>query len=249
MNVLVVIPARMASTRFPGKPLADLAGRPMILWVVEAARRSLVGEVLVATPDQEIADCCLAAGVPFERTRLDHLTGTDRIAEVAERRPADIYVNVQGDEPLIAPESIVACTRALVESEAAEMATLWSPADDHAAADPSIVKVVATRDERALYFSRAAIPFARDSAHAVYRRHIGLYAYRRATLARIASLRPTPLELAEGLEQLRFLENGIRIQLAQGGEPGLAVDLPEHAEAVRGYLVGHPQANSDRRTL
>lgn len=237
MKVLIVVPARMASTRFPGKPLVALAGKPMIQWVVEAAERAELGaEVVVATPDAEIAEAARAFGADVEMTSLDHPSGTDRIAEVASRRDADIYVNVQGDEPLIDPRTIAACAAPLLLDADVEMSSCWTPLDAGHAEEPSIVKVVVAGNGDALYFSRSPIPHPRDAAHAVYRKHLGIYAYRRETLARFATWPTTALERAEGLEQLRFLEHGIRIRMAEARESGLAVDLPEHASAVERLL-------------
>lgn len=237
MKVLVVVPARMASTRFPGKPLVPLAGKPMIQWVVEAAERAELGaQVVVATPDAEIAETARAFGAEVEMTSLDHPSGTDRIAEVASRRPADVYVNVQGDEPLIDPRTIAACAAPLLANASVEMASCFVPLDAAQAEEPSIVKVVVAGNGDALYFSRSPIPHPRDAEHAEYKKHLGIYAYRRETLGRFATWPPTSLERAEGLEQLRFLEHGVRIRMARGNESGLAVDLPEHASAVDALL-------------
>lgn len=237
MRVLVVIPARMASTRFPGKPLVSLGGKPMVQWVAEAAERAELGaDVVIATPDPEIAEVARGFGAQVEMTSLDHPSGTDRIAEVASRRDADVYVNVQGDEPLIDPRTIAACAAPLLGSAQVEMASCWTPLGAEHADDPSIVKVVLAQDHDALYFSRSPVPHPRDAAHAVYRKHLGIYAYRRETLARFADWPTTALERAEGLEQLRFLEHGVRIRMAQARESGLAVDLPEHAAAVDALL-------------
>lgn len=237
MKVLVVVPARMASTRFPGKPLIELAGKPMIEWVVEAAGRAALGaKVVVATPDDEIAAVARGFGAHVEMTSLDHPSGTDRIAEVATRREADVYVNVQGDEPLIDPRTVAACAEPLLRDESVEMASCYVPLDAAQATEPSTVKVVLAGNGDALYFSRALIPHPREAAHAIYRKHLGIYAYRRETLSRFATWAPSALEQAEGLEQLRFLENGVRIRMAQGHESGLAVDLPEHAAAVAALL-------------
>ncbi len=232
MSVLVVIPARMASTRFPGKPLVPLGGKPMLRWVYEAALGADLGPVVVATPDDEILAAVRAFGADAERTRLDHPSGTDRIAELAERREADVYVNVQGDEPLIDPRTIVACALPLLADPACEMATAAVPLPFEEIATPSTVKVVASLSGDALYFSRAPIPYPRDPDPALYRKHLGIYAYRRSLLRRYATWPQTPLERSEGLEQLRFLEHGVRIRVAEGYDSGLAVDLPEHVAPV-----------------
>ncbi|RYG70555.1 3-deoxy-manno-octulosonate cytidylyltransferase [bacterium] len=228
---------RMASTRFPGKPLTPLLGRPMIQWVVEAAEQAALGaDVVVATPDVEIAEVARDFGAEVEMTSIDHPSGTDRIAEVASRRVADLYVNVQGDEPLIDPRTIAACAAPLLVNDRVEMSSCWVSLDADHAGDPSMVKVVLAENGEALYFSRSPIPHPRDAAHAVYRKHLGIYAYRRETLARFATWPTTALERAEGLEQLRFLEHGVRIRMAHGFESGLAVDLPEHAAQVEALL-------------
>ena len=236
MSVLVVIPARMASTRFPGKPLVPLLGRPMIEWVYKAAVTADLGPVVVATPDDEIEAAARGFGAEVERTRLDHPSGTDRIAEIAARRTADIYVNVQGDEPLIDPRTIASCALPLLASGECDMATCAVPLAYDEIAAPSTVKVVTGAGGDALYFSRAPIPYPRDPNPAIYRKHLGIYAYRRELLHRYAAWIPTPLERSEGLEQLRFLEHGARIRVAEGFESGLAVDLPEHVAFVEAAL-------------
>lgn len=237
MSIAIVIPARMASTRFPGKPLVDLAGKPMVQWVVEAARAAAITEtVVVATPDDEILAACERFGAQAIRTRLDHPSGTDRIAEVAESISADFYVNVQGDEPLVDPATIRACAQPLTNHPEVEMASVFADCPPEEEENPAVVKVVLAANGDALYFSRHAIPFPRNERVAPLRKHIGLYAYRRDVLRRFATLQPTPLELTESLEQLRFLENGIRIRMAAGTGSPVAVDTPEQAEAARELL-------------
>lgn len=232
----IVIPARYASVRLPGKALRLIAGRPMIEHV--HARASLAGaaEVVIATDDERIATVCRAFGADVAMTSTAHPSGTDRLAEVAASRGwnADaLVVNVQGDEPLLPPVNIEQVAALLAGSADAALATLATPLTTAAELDdPNVVKVVASRAGRALYFSRAPIPWPRDAieAHAGSRyahaaRHIGLYAYRVATLARLAALAPTPLELCERLEQLRALENGLGIAVATAREvPGPGVD-------------------------
>jgi 3-deoxy-D-manno-octulosonate cytidylyltransferase len=236
MRCLLVIPARMASTRFPGKPLCDLLGKPMIQWVAEAAVAADVADwILVATPDQEIVDACVSFGVKAVLTRLDHPSGTDRIVEVAERYPADLYVNVQGDEPLIEPESIRALAEPMLANEFFEVGTLFCACPESEIENPAVVKLVKSEAGKALYFSRYPIPFARNPRQAIYK-HIGLYAYRRPALEAFAKRGPTQLEVTEGLEQLRFLELGFNIQVFEGSPSGLAVDTPEQAEEVRRIL-------------
>lgn len=236
MRCLLVIPARMASTRFPGKPLCDLLGKPMVQWVVEAAERAGVADkVVVATPDEEILAACSVFGAEAVLTRLDHPSGTDRIVEVAQRYAADLYVNVQGDEPLISPTSIQALAQPMLGDPSLDIGTLYAPCPEGEVDNPAVVKVVRTEAGQALYFSRFPIPYPRNPRAAIYK-HIGLYAYRRPALEAFAKRGPTPLELTEGLEQLRFLEMGFRINLFAGAGSELAVDTPEQAEEVRGLL-------------
>lgn len=232
----IVIPARMASTRFPGKPLVDLGGKPMVQWVVEAARASGIAErVLVATPDDEILSACEAFGAEAIRTRLDHPSGTDRLAEVAEKIEADVYVNVQGDEPLVPPETIRACAAPLLRDPSVEMGSVCAPCPGEEWENPSVVKVVTALSGDALYFSRYAIPFPRSSREV--KKHLGLYAFRRDVLQRFATWPQSPLERVESLEQLRFLENGVRIRMSEGQGSAVAVDTPEQAEQVRKLLA------------
>lgn len=227
----------MGSTRFPGKPLADLCGKPMVAWVAEAARASGIGDaVVVATPDDEIADACRGLGIESVMTSHDCPTGTDRIAEVAAQLPAEVYVNVQGDEPLVEPASIAACARPLLEDETVAMGSVYGELEPGEEDDPNVVKVVTGLDGFALYFSRYAIPFARNPRVEPLRKHVGLYSYRREALAAFAGWPQTPLEIAESLEQLRFLENGVRIKMSPGTATPIAVDTPDQAETVRRLL-------------
>ncbi|TYO99501.1 3-deoxy-manno-octulosonate cytidylyltransferase (CMP-KDO synthetase) [Geothermobacter ehrlichii] len=248
MDITIVIPARYASTRFPGKPLADLLGKPMIQWVYERCRDSrLARRVLVATDDGRIADAVRAFGGEVMMTRSDHPTGTDRLAEVAESLAGDLIINVQGDEPLIDPQSIDLAAEPLLEDESVAMGTLCTPlasADEFM--NPNVVKVVCDGRGRALYFSRAPIPWPRDMAERMdevlrvtpARRHIGLYVYRRDFLRRFPSLPRTPLEQLESLEQLRALEHGYAIMVRQVADHSLGVDTPEDLEQVRSLLAG-----------
>ena len=220
----------MASTRFPGKPLALLAGKPMVQWVVEAASEAGLGDdVLVATPDEEIREAVERFGGRAILTGNHHVSGTDRIAEVAASFPADIYVNVQGDEPLIAPETIRACAAPLLADESVAMASIWTECTPEEEPLPSVVKVVTDLDDFALYFSRHPIPFPRQVRPAPLKKHVGIYAFRRDVLAMFAEWTPTPLEQTESLEQLRFLENGVRIKMARAEASVVAVDTPEQA--------------------
>jgi 3-deoxy-manno-octulosonate cytidylyltransferase (CMP-KDO synthetase) len=234
---LIVIPARMASTRFPGKPLCDLLGKPMIQWVVEACQKADVGaEIVVATPDLEILERCKEFGVEAELTRNDHPSGTDRIAEVATRRVADFYINVQGDEPLIDPQTIKACAAPLIEDPSTQMSSVYSICDEDERENPAVVKVVTNLAGDALYFSRYAIPFARNPRVSEVKKHVGIYAYRRDAVMAFSGWSVSPLEATESLEQLRFLENGVRIRMARGPAGALAVDTPEQADEVRKIL-------------
>ncbi|PLX86897.1 MAG: 3-deoxy-manno-octulosonate cytidylyltransferase, partial [Desulfuromonas sp.] len=224
MAVTVVIPARFASTRFPGKPLADLCGKPMIQWVYERSRAcDSIDRVLVATDDQRIADAVAGFGGEVVMTHPDHPTGTDRLAEVAVSIDSELVVNVQGDEPLIDPAMIEAAVRPLMDDDSIPMGTLKTPlcsAEEYF--NPNVVKVVTDRNGFALFFSRAPIPHARDFIDQLdvrwkelaTARHVGLYVYRRDFLLRYPRLEPTPLEQQECLEQLRALEHGYRIHVA-----------------------------------
>ena len=234
----VVIPARFASTRLPGKVLAPVGGRPMIEHVYRLAVLSGAHEVVVATDDERVRAVCSAFGAAVELTSPDHPSGTDRIAEVARLRHWDddsIVVNVQADEPLLPPALIDQAAALLAGDPAADIATLCTPItaiDDYL--DPDVVKVVTRADGRALYFSRAPIPWNRDGAAAGLasqqdwrgsRRHIGIYAYRIGALRRLAASGPTPLEQIERLEQLRALQSGLAIAVAEAIEaPGPGVD-------------------------
>lgn len=229
----------MGSTRFPGKPLADLAGKPMIQWVVEAARQSgLTDRIVVATCDQEIVDACRGFGAEAILTSDQHPSGTDRIAEVSDSVVADVYVNVQGDEPLIPPGTITACATPLLADASVSMGSIYSecsPEDEH---DPSVVKVVTDNQGYALYFSRHAIPFERNPRPEPLKRHVGIYAYRREVVQEFRNWPMGKLEASESLEQLRFMENGVRIMMSKGSNSAMAVDTPEQAEIVRGILLG-----------
>ncbi len=237
MQCAIVIPARMASTRFPGKPLADLCGKPMVQWVYEAAVRAEVAEeVVIATPDAEIISAAQRFGARAISTRLDHPSGTDRIAEVAQSLVADFYVNVQGDEPLIDPATIQACAQPLIDDPVVEMASVYADCPEEEIDNPAVVKVVTSLAGDALYFSRHPIPYPRNPKLGPVKKHIGIYAYGRPVLMRFAQWEPTPLEQTESLEQLRFLENGVRIRMAAGKGSPLAVDTPEQAEEVRRLL-------------
>lgn len=243
----VVIPARYASTRLPGKPLLDIAGLPMVVQVWHRAGDSAAQRVVIATDDARIESAAVAAGAEVCMTRADHESGTDRLAEVADQMRWDddhIVVNVQGDEPLIPAPVIEQVAQLLAEDPQAGMATLYEPMTElEDIQDPNIVKLVSDREGRALYFSRAPIPWARDgwneasAAEAMYRRHIGLYAYRVSFLRQFVSWPPAALEQIERLEQLRALENGVRIRVAAAcAEVPAGVDTQADLDAVRALL-------------
>ena len=237
----VVIPARHASTRLPGKPLLPIAGEPMIVHVHRLAQRSGAAEVIIATDDARIQDACLAAGASVEMTAAEHASGTDRIAEVAARRGwpgQDIVVNVQGDEPLLPSALVRQVAVLLAATPDAAIATIAAPITQESEyLDPNVVKVVARPDGMALYFSRAPVPWDRDGSaegrasnerHRGSRRHLGLYAYRVAALHALAAAPPASLEQRERLEQLRALAIGLPIVVADAAEPpGPGVDTPE----------------------
>lgn len=236
-NAIVVIPARYAATRLPGKPLVPLAGKPMIQWVWERARQAqTVSRVIVATDDERILSAVAAFGGEARMTRPDHRSGTERIAEVAAHIEAEIIVNVQGDEPLLEPGAVDAAVAALAEDPSVSVATIATPiraASD--IMDPHVVKVVVDFEDNALYFSRAPIPWVRDAEHRVHARHLkhlGLYVYRRSALLEFPKLPPGELERAEQLEQLRWLENGWKIRVAEVPYDSVSVDVPEDVARV-----------------
>jgi 3-deoxy-manno-octulosonate cytidylyltransferase (CMP-KDO synthetase) len=249
MSFIVIIPARLASTRLPNKPLADLGGKPMVVRVAERAAQSGAARIIVATDHPDIAAACTAHGVEVCMTRADHPSGTDRIAEVARHLnlPQDaVIVNLQGDEPLIDPR-LLAATAALIGPQV-PMATCAHPLHEVADAfNPNVVKVVLDKANRALYFSRATIPWHRDGFNASRAalpagyaplRHIGLYAYSNAFLQAYPALAVSPLESIEALEQLRVLWHGYPIAVHQtDAAPPPGVDTPEDLERVRLYYV------------
>eukprot|EP00753_Platysulcus_tardus_P008648 PLAT1615.2.p1 GENE.PLAT1615.2~~PLAT1615.2.p1 ORF type:complete len:280 (-),score=116.50 PLAT1615.2:777-1616(-) len=251
--VLGVIPARYASSRFPGKPLALLGGMPVIqrTWLAAKAA-SLLDEVVVATDDERIFDCVRGFGGQVVMTREDCPTGTDRVGEALEllkeealgaalAREWDVVVNIQGDEPMVEPAAIDAVVRVLNESEDAVMGTLAAPLTDEALArSASVVKTVLDSEGYALYFSRGLIPSSKTGDFCpekhTYLRHIGLYSFRSAFLPRYCALQPTPLQLAEDLEQLKVLENGLRIKVAIVEDSSHGVDTPEQLAALESAL-------------
>jgi len=242
---IVVIPARYASTRLPGKPLKDIAGKPMIEWVYRQAVKSGASDVIVATDDERIVAACRGFEARVEMTSTEHASGTDRIAELARRFEWDdeqIVVNVQGDEPLISPACVAQTARLLAWRPQAAIATLVTPLESETEfRDANLVKVVTDKDGWALYFSRAPIPWPRDGGMPAVMRHVGLYAYRAGSLRAISDASPCALEEVERLEQLRALWLGLRIIVGKAAEPPApAVDTEEDLAKVRRFLEGEP---------
>jgi 3-deoxy-manno-octulosonate cytidylyltransferase (CMP-KDO synthetase) len=243
VKILGILPARFASTRFPGKPLALIAGKPLVQHVVERCRKAeLLNEVIVATDDLRIADTARAF-CRVEITRADHPSGSDRIAEVAARIDCDAIVNIQGDEPLIDPKVIDTVAMALRDCEMSTAATLIKNSEDYD--NPNVVKVVVNATSRALYFSRRTIPYLRDAASRsvseqlaafAFLKHLGIYGYKRETLLRLVKFPPSPLENAEKLEQLRALEHGIQIAVVKVDYDSVGVDAPEDVKRVEKLL-------------
>lgn len=240
MRTLAVIPARYASTRLPGKPLLDICGKPMIQHVYEAvSKASLVNNVLVATDDERIAQAVHNFGGRAVMTSPNCTSGTDRLVEIARHEQADIYLNVQGDEPLLRPADVDKLVETLLRHPQAAAATPCYPISAGQALDPNLVKVVHNEAGQALYFSRAPIPFDRDGEKQVrYWGHMGMYAYRQTALAVFAAHTPGELELAEKLEQLRLLQHGINIQIVELPPCAPGVDTAEDLERVRALLGG-----------
>jgi 3-deoxy-manno-octulosonate cytidylyltransferase (CMP-KDO synthetase) len=237
-RALIVIPARYGSSRFPGKALADLEGQPLVVRVAEMATRIREADkVVVATDDARILEAVTSAGYPCEMT-ADHPTGTDRVGEVAARHDHGLVINLQGDEPLLDPTEVDRLITALRKDPSVDIATFGHPFKnaDHWS-DPNVVKVVTNRRGAALYFSRAPIPGtfpgAEASGHTGALRHVGLYGFRREALERFLGLERTPLEIAEGLEQLRALENGMRIVVLETDREPVGVDTPEDLDQAR----------------
>lgn len=242
-KVVAIIPARYASVRFPGKVIALLADKPVVVHTYErTARSSVVSETIIATDDERVAEAVAPYGVNVVMTRADHPTGCDRIAEVAASLDADIIVNVQADEPLIDPALIDAAVQPMFDDPELPMSTARHAIHDPALiSDPNCVKVVCDTNRRALYFSRSPIPFLRDAEHdplsdAIYWQHIGLYVFRRTFLLKYASMAPTPLERYENLEQLRVLEHGYGMAVVDAEEPSIGVDTPEDLERAQKAL-------------
>ena len=239
-RVLGVIPAHLESTRLPGKPLRAICGRPMIAWVYQNARQAAcLDHLLVATDSPEVETYCREHGIPSMLTSREHKSGTDRMAEVMTKEPAGIYVNIQGDEPMITPDHLERLLRPFDETPTTQVSTLKVAIDAQTALDPNVVKVVTDLAGRALYFSRARIPFDRDdTGKAQYFKHLGFYAFSSAALEKFHHLSPSPLEKLEKLEQLRFLENGIDIRVVETPHDTIGVDTEEDLQRVEAYFRG-----------
>lgn len=235
MKIIGIVPARLAAVRLPNKPLLDICGKPMIQRVWERVRMArCLEDVIVATPDEAIAAAVEAFGGRAAMTSAEHRSGTDRLAEVARGLDVEIVVNIQGDEPLIDPAAIDAAVQPLLDDPALQMTSLMCVCPAEEIVNPATVKVVTDPRGRALYFSRATIPYRRNAESALpVMQHIGLYAYRRDFLLTFASLPPTPLEMTESLEQLRAIENGHVIQMVQVPRAPLSVDTQEDLDRVR----------------
>jgi 3-deoxy-manno-octulosonate cytidylyltransferase (CMP-KDO synthetase) len=241
-TVVVVIPARYGSTRLPGKPLVSLAGQPMIQRVYDRAKAAQrVNRVIVATDDDRILQAVQAFGGEARMTRPDHRTGTERVAEVAAHETGDVFVNVQGDEPLLDPTAVDTAVSALLDDPQTSIATVATPIKTPAdIMDPNVCKVVLDFDENALYFSRAPIPWVRDSAAHIqvrHLKHLGLYVFRRDALLEYPTLPQGELERIEQLEQLRWLENGWKIRVAEVEHDAVSVDVPDDIPRVEKLLA------------
>jgi 3-deoxy-manno-octulosonate cytidylyltransferase (CMP-KDO synthetase) len=238
LSVLGVIPARLASTRLPRKVLREIAGRPLVAWVYEAARKATdLDDLLVATDADEVMQACGRLGIPAALTSADHPSGTDRVWEIAQHRAADVYVNIQGDEPFVTAGHIARLVEPFRATPDAQVSTLCIRATSEEVDARQVNKVVFGAGGRALYFSKYGIPFDRDGRGAVRYKHIGLYAYRRAALDTFHRLPPSPLERTEGLEQLRFLEHGVPITVRETDEPTIGIDTEEDLRAAEARLA------------
>jgi 3-deoxy-manno-octulosonate cytidylyltransferase (CMP-KDO synthetase) len=255
-KVVIVIPARYGSTRLPGKPLVSLAGQPMIQRVYERAKRAkTAGRVIVATDDERIVKAVEGFGGEARMTRADHRTGTERIAEVAAHTEGAIFVNVQGDEPLLDPVAVDIAVNSLLEEPVAAISTvavlIRTPAD---IMDPNVVKTVLDFEDNAIYFSRAPIPWVRDTGmktHARHLKHLGLYVFQRDALLEYPTLPQGELERIEQLEQLRWMENGWKIRVAEVEHDAVSVDVPEDVKRVEDLLeeVAQSSATNHRKTI
>jgi len=227
MKIIAVIPARLASTRLPRKMLREIQGKPLAVWVYQAVRKSqLLNDVTIATDSKEILEACKKHGCNVRMTSDSHRSGTERVHEVSQSVPADVYINVQGDEPMISANHIEALV-GLMQTPDVPVGTLKTPAAPEDIANPNAVKVVTDLEGKALYFSRSTIPHDRDSSHPQYFKHLGIYAYRKPWLDKFVALPESMLERTERLEQLRLLENGIAIYVAETEFDSIGVDTEE----------------------
>jgi 3-deoxy-manno-octulosonate cytidylyltransferase (CMP-KDO synthetase) len=237
MKAIAVVPARLASTRLPRKMLREIAGRPLLAWVVEGVRASpLLAAVIVATDSDEIAALCRKNGWPFQMTSPLLKSGTERVHEVSNTMAADVYLNVQGDEPLTRPEHISSLI-AVMQDAAVLVGTIATPAVAEDISNPNAVKVVTDLAGHALYFSRATVPHDRDGTNPAYKKHLGFYAYRKSALDRFVLLPESSLEKSERLEQLRFLENGIGLTVGMTPHDTVGVDTEEDLRRVEQILL------------
>lgn len=239
MKAIAVIPARLASTRLPRKMLREIGGKPLIGVVYEAVRSSpVLADVIIATDSEEIMAACKTHGWNAQMTSVQHRSGTERVHEVSNREAADVYINVQGDEPLVRPEQLATLLE-VMHHPAAQVGTVMTPCTAVDIPNPNAVKVVTDVTGRALYFSRATIPHDRDGTHPRYFKHLGLYAYRKAALDRFVTLPESSLEKSERLEQLRFVENGIPIYVGKTPYDSVGVDTEQDLQRVIEILGTH----------
>jgi 3-deoxy-manno-octulosonate cytidylyltransferase (CMP-KDO synthetase) len=242
MNILGVIPARLQSTRLPRKVLREIGGLPMVVYVFQRAQACrMLSDLLVATDSEEVVEACHTHHVPAVLTSADHRSGTDRLWEVSRARMADVYVNIQGDEPLVTTGHIETLVRPFLKEPEVQVTTLKIRATPEEVATRTANKVVTNRHGDALYFSRLPIPFDRDNGGGItYWKHIGMYAYRRSVLEMYHSLPASSLEQAEQLEQLRLLEHGVPIRVLETREPTIGVDTEEDLKAVIALVASRP---------
>ena len=237
VKIVAIIPARLASMRLPRKMLREIHGEPLAVWVYQAVRSStLLDDVIIATDSEEILAACKTHSCKARMTSDKHRSGTERVHEVSQSVLADVYINVQGDEPMIRAAHIDALVT-LMKNADVPVGTLKTPAGPEDLANPNAVKVVTDSNGRALYFSRSAIPYDRDASHPKYFKHLGIYAYRKPWLEKFVSLPESALERAERLEQLRFLENGIPIYVAETAYDSIGVDTEEDFQRVMTLLT------------
>lgn len=246
MDVLGVIPARFGSTRFPGKPLKLVAGKPLLQWVVEAAKTSKkITQVWVATDDERIAVLARTLGVKVAMTDSDLPTGSDRVWQAVKETPADVVVNIQGDEPLLRGELLDSLVQPMLDDRSLEMATLGRPLDEESLKSPNTAKIVLNARGEALYFSRFPIPFSREkfqeASREVALKHVGLYAYRKSFLEKFCAQKPVGVEMAESLEQLRALYLGARIKVVRTEHESWGVDTPEDVAKIEAMIAARLQ--------